>query len=185
MKRIAFNIIVLISIISSSCQKEEDLDNSIIGSWQMFSWTSDGLFDLNEDNIYNNDMLKEFKEVMDCYEYKYVFNENGSFRKENILKTTFYDEFGQVHLILDCEPYVLSGVWEMDNSQKKLHLEISGMILNPDFRYWDISTWVTRPYDIDISGGVLTIFNYAYIDKKFTNDKRSDATANANFRRLK
>ncbi|HOS45067.1 MAG TPA: hypothetical protein PLQ69_01135 [Paludibacter sp.] len=80
MKNLLCFLIPLLIFVSCDKSTEEDEDITILGVWEMVSFTTDNLADINDDGIYNKDMLKEYKTWLEVVpKFSFHFLESGNF----------------------------------------------------------------------------------------------------------
>ncbi len=80
MKKLICFLLLLLMFVNCDKSAEEDEDITILGVWEMVSFNSNNPADINDDGIYNKDMLKEYKTWLGVVpKFSFHFLESGNF----------------------------------------------------------------------------------------------------------
>lgn len=107
--------ITLILLTFSSCKKDEE--QSIVGTWNLSSIDANEAIDMNNDKIYNTDVLKE---VDGCFDLIYEFKSNGTLVVTIKSSPESYQNGQLITDITKCETETITGNWKIDETNTKL-----------------------------------------------------------------
>ena len=99
MNNFFFNFSFILGLVFFTSCTKDDVDNSIVGTWELTAWNIDEAFDINNDGVSSFNLLSE----IDCFS-----NETLIFEKDNIvsLNTTFNPELSITLLNEEVREYV-------------------------------------------------------------------------------